>query len=30
LAAGWFYYKILAKGPDLTLTPPASNPGQGG
>lgn len=30
LAAGWFYYKILAKGPDLTLAPPASHPGQGG
>lgn len=30
LAAGWFYYKIMAKGPDLTLTPPASNPRQGG
>jgi cytochrome d ubiquinol oxidase subunit I len=30
LAAGWFYYKIIAKGADLTLAPPAPHPRQGG
>ena len=29
LAAGWFYYKIIAKGADLTLAPPAPHPRQG-